>query len=112
MTGFGYDDDGTVIWQLRDNQFERLQGDYLHVHRPDHHSLGLYDKEMGAGDFLRSAILVPDAVRVQGLFLCGAAPIVTISNRSVKIGSRRLSQPRCLKDSPAGLNYVPPLTER
>jgi hypothetical protein len=105
VTGFGYDGDGTVIWELRDNQFARLQGDYLHVHRPDQSSLGLYDKWEREIFFIR--YLAPDAVRIRGRFVCGTAPLVTMGGSTIEIGARQLSQPRCLKDSAGGLNYVP-----
>jgi len=105
VTGFGYDGDGTVIWELRDNQFARLQGDYLHVHRPDQSSLGLYDKWEREIFFIR--YLAPDVVRIRGRFVCGTAPLVTMGSSTIEIGTHRFSQPRCLKDSAGGLNYVP-----
>src|SRR6185437_3537324 len=107
VSGFFYDDDGNALWRLRDNQFARLDGDYLHVHRPDRSSLGIYDKGEREIFFLR--YLAPDAVRIRGRLLCGAAPRVSVSNRAIEIGGQRLSRPRCLK---AGLNYAPPMTEQ
>jgi hypothetical protein len=46
-------------------------------------------------------------VRIRGRFLCGGAPLVAISDNAIEVGARRFSQPRCLKDSAAGLNYAP-----
>jgi hypothetical protein len=107
VSGFGYDDDGNAIWRLRDNQFARLQGDYLHVHRPDRASLGIYDKGEREVFFIR--YLAPDAVRVRGRFLCGAAPLVSVGDDTIEIGGQRLSQPRCLK---GGVNYLPRMLEQ
>jgi hypothetical protein len=109
VTGFGYDDDGNAIWELRDNRFARLQGEYLHVHRPDRSNLGLYDKWEREIFFVR--YLAPDTVRIRGRFLCGGVPLVAISDSAIEIGARRFSQRRCLKDSGAGLNYVPRVVE-
>ena len=72
VTGFGYDDDGTVIWRLRDNEFVLLEGEYLHAHRPDRTSLGLYDKLEREVFYIR--YLTPDTVRIRGRFLCGWRP--------------------------------------
>jgi hypothetical protein len=110
VAGFGYDDDGTAIWQLRDNQFALLEGEYLHVHRPDRSSLGLYDRWEREVFFIR--YLAPDTVRIRGRFLCGDVPLVAIGDNAIEIGARRLSQRRCLRDSAAGLNYVPRSTAR
>jgi hypothetical protein len=110
VTGFGYDDDGTVIWQLRDNELVLLEGEYLHAHRPDRYSLGLYDRWEREVFFIR--YLAPDTVRIRGRFLCNGAPLVAVSDSAIEIGARRLSRPRCLRDSAAGLNYVPRLVER
>jgi hypothetical protein len=110
VAGFGYDDDGTATWRLRDNELVLLEGEYLHVHRPDRYSLGLYDRWEREVFFIR--YLTPDTVRIRGRFLCGGAPLVTISDSAIEIGARRLSQPRCLKNSAAGLNYVSRPAER
>ncbi len=103
ITGFGYDDDGSMIYQLRDNRFTLLEGEYLHLHRPDHTSLGLYDKWEREIFFVR--YLAADVVRIRGHFLCGGTAMVTITDSAAQIGSHRFSQPRCLKDS--GPNYAP-----
>jgi hypothetical protein len=105
VTGFGYDDDGTATWRLRDNELVLLEGEYLHVHRTDRSSLGLYDRWEREVFFVR--YLAPDTVRIRGRFLCGGAPLVAISDNAIEVGARRFSQPRCLKDSAAGLNYAP-----
>jgi hypothetical protein len=110
VAGFGYDDDGTATWRLRDNELVLLEGEYLHVHRPDRSSLGLYDRWEREVFFIR--YLTRDAVRIRGRFLCGGAPLVAISDSAIEIGARRLSQPRCLKNSAAGLNYVSRPAER
>jgi hypothetical protein len=110
VTGFGYDDDGNAIWELRNNRFARLQGEYLHVHRSDSSSLGLYDKWEREIFFVR--YLAPDTVRIRGRFLCGGAPLVAISDSAIEIGARRFSQQRCLNDKAGGLNYVPRAMER
>jgi len=110
VTGFGYDDDGTVIWRLRDNELVLLEGEYLHAHRPDRSSLGLYDRLEREVFYIRT--LTPDTVRIRGRFLCNGAPLVAVSDSAIDIGERRLSQPRCLRDGAAGLNYVPRVVER
>ncbi len=110
VAGFGYDDDGTATWQLRDNQLVLLEGEYLHVHRTDRTSLGLYDRWEREVFFIR--YLTPDTVRIRGRFLCGGAPLVAVSDSAIEIGVRRLSQPRCLNDNAAGLNYAPRPAER
>ena len=111
VTGFGYDDDGTATWQLRDNELVLLEGEYLHAHRPDRSSLGLYDR-LEREVFLHPNYLTPDTVRIRGRFLCNGSPLVAVSDSAIEIGARRLSQPRCLRDSAAGLNYVPRPVER
>jgi hypothetical protein len=110
VSGFGYDEDGNALWRLRDNQFARLDGEYLHVHRPDRSSLGIYDRWEREIFFVR--YLAPDTVRIRGLFFCGAAPPVAVGDSAIEIGARRFSQPRCLNDSAGGLNYVPLASER
>src|SRR5579883_871276 len=102
VTGFGYDDDGNTMWQLKANRFDRLEGDYLHVHRQDASSLGLYDRWEREIFFIR--YLAPDAVRIRVCLLFRPAPAVTISDDAVEIGSRRFTRPRCLTASP---NYAP-----
>jgi hypothetical protein len=104
VSGFGYDGDGSVIWQLSDNRFTRLEDDSLHLHRFDRGSLGIYDRWEREIFFVR--FLAPDAVRMRGRFLCGAAPPVNISERVIEIGAQELSRPRCLKAG-AAVNYAP-----
>ena len=101
VNGFGYDDDGTVIYRIRDNQFERVIGDYLHIHRPDRSTLAIYDKSENEVLYLR--YLYPGTVRMRGHFLCSETPSVTVADGAVTIGSRQLSQPPCttLKPGPA-----------
>lgn len=93
---FGYDGDGSVAFTVRQNLFERLMGDWLHMHRPDASSLGVYDE--WENEILYVRYLSPVAVRVRGRFLCGEYPPVTIRDSSVSVGDARYSQPSCLLD--------------
>lgn len=93
---FGYDGDGSVIFKIRHNLFDLMLGDYLHVHRPDRSSLGLYDE--WEHEILYVRYLSPGVVRVRGRFLCGDYPPVTVNNASVTVGYSRFRQPSCLLD--------------
>src|SRR5215469_15032771 len=44
LDDFGYDGDGSVIFKIRHNRYDLMLGDYLHVHRPDRSTLGVYDE--------------------------------------------------------------------
>jgi hypothetical protein len=102
---FGYDDDGTVIFQVRDNQFTVLLGDYLHLHRPDRSSLGIYDKWEREVFYLR--YVNQNTIRIRGRFLCGDAPLVTIDDGEIRIGEhRRISGDFCIASSRA-INFSP-----
>jgi len=92
----GYDDDGNMAFKIRHNLFERLSGDWLHIHRPDRHSLGVYDHWEKEILFVR--YVAPGQVRVRGRFLCGDYPPVTIANNDVTVGEARYSHPVCLLD--------------
>jgi hypothetical protein len=96
LDDFGYDGDGSVIFKIRHNLFERLLGDYLHVHRPDPSTLGVYDRWEHEIFFVR--YLDPSEIRVRGRFLCGDYPLVTIKEASVTVGPARFSRPSCLLD--------------
>ena len=88
VSGFGYDDDGTVLWQLRDNQFVLLEGEYLHVHRPDRSSLGVYDKWEREIFFIR--YLATDAVRsadASSAVRRRLSPSAAVRSRSARAGS-------------------------
>ncbi len=93
---FGYDGDGSVIFRIRHNLFDLIQGDYLHVHRPDQSTLGVYDEWENEIFYVR--YLGQGAVRMRGRFLCGDHPPVTVDNDSVTMGDSRFSQPSCLLD--------------
>jgi hypothetical protein len=93
---FGYDGDGSVIFRIRRNLFQLIQGDYLHVHRPDRSTLGVYDEWENEIFYVR--YLGQGAVRLRGRFLCGDRPAVTVGNDSVTMGVSRFSQPSCLLD--------------
>jgi hypothetical protein len=98
VSAFGYDDDGTLVYRLRNNQFEPIQEDYLHLHRTDRSTLSLYDKRENEIFYLR--YLNPGAVRVRGRFLCGETRTVVIRNDEVTIAGGRLSQPPCITLKP------------
>jgi hypothetical protein len=93
---FGYDGDGSVIYKIRRNLFDRLLGDYLHVHRPDPSTLGVYDRWEHEIFYVR--YLGPGEIRVRGRFLCGDYPPVTIKDASVTVGPALFSRPLCLLD--------------
>jgi hypothetical protein len=93
---FGYDGDGSVAFKVRHNVFERIQGDYLHMHRPDRSTLGIYDE--WENEILYVRYLNSNAIRVRGRFLCGDYPPVTIKDSSVAVGDMRFRQPSCLLD--------------
>jgi hypothetical protein len=93
---FGYDGDGSVIFKIRHNLYQLLLGDYLHVHRPDRSTLGVYDE--WENEILYIRYLGPGAIRVRGRFLCGDYPRVTVKQDSVTVGDARFSQPSCLLD--------------
>lgn len=101
VNAFGYDDDGTIVYRIQANQFERVMGDYLHIHRTDRSTLAIYDKSENEILYLR--YIDPDTVRIRGHFHCGETPSVTVTDGAVTIGSRQLSQPLCttLKPGPA-----------
>jgi hypothetical protein len=101
VNAFGYDDDGTVIYRIRNNQFERIMGDYLHLHRTDRSTLAIYDKSENEVLYLR--YIDPGTVRIRGHFLCSETPPVTVSDDTVTIGDRPLSQLPCsmLKPGPS-----------
>ena len=71
-------------------------GDYLHIHRPDKSTLGIYDR--WENEILYVRYHDPSTVWVRGRFLCGDYPPVTIKEDSVTVGYTRLSQPSCLLD--------------
>ncbi len=96
MDDFGYDGDGSVIFKIRHNLFDLMLGDYLHVHRPDRSTLGIYDQWENEIFYVR--YLGPGAVRLRGRFLCGDYPPVTVKNASVTVGYARFSRPACLLD--------------
>jgi hypothetical protein len=98
MDDFGYDGDGSVIFKIRHNLFDLMLGDYLHVHRPDRSTLGIYDQ--WEHEILYVRYLRPAVVRLRGRFLCGDYPPVTVKNGSVTVGYTRFSQPSCLLDRP------------
>ena len=102
VNDFGYDGDGSVAFTLRHNLFQRLMGDWLHIHRPDRSSLGIYDhweneilyiRYLGAGVAAGAA-----TVRVRGRFLCGEYPPVVVKEASVTVGDSRYSRPDCVLD--------------
>ena len=93
---FGYDGDGSVAFRIRHNLFDRIEGDWLHLHRPDPSSLGVYDE--WENEILYVRYLGPGEVRVRGRFLCGDHPRVTVRNSNVTVGEARYSQPTCLLD--------------
>jgi hypothetical protein len=93
---FGYDGDGSVIFKIRRNLFDLMLGDYLHVHRADRSTLGLYDR--WEREILYVRYLNPGTIRVRGRFLCGDYPPVTVKEDSVTVGDTRFSQPSCLLD--------------
>lgn len=93
---FGYDGDGSVAFRIRHNLFDLIQGDYLHSHRPDRSTLGLYDE--WENEILYVRYLAPGAVRIRGRFLCGDHPPVTIANSAVTVGYLGNRQPACLLD--------------
>jgi hypothetical protein len=97
---FGYDSDGTVIYHIRNNQFERVMGDYLHLHRTDRSTLAIYDKSENESFYLR--YVDPGTVRIRGLFLCSETSSVTVSEDTATIGDRQLPQLPCstLKPGP------------
>jgi hypothetical protein len=96
LDDFGYDGDGSVIFKIRRNLFDRLLGDYLHVHRPDPSTLGIYDRWEHEIFYVR--YLDPGEIRVRGRFLCGDYPPVIIKDTSVAVGLAHLSRPSCLLD--------------
>ena len=101
---FGYDDDGTVIYQIRNNQFTLLLGDYLHLHRPDQSSFGIYDKWEREIFYIR---YFQGAVRIRGRFLCGDVPVATISDTNVRVGDRDIDRGSCLNaDVHAPIDYA------
>lgn len=93
---FGYDGDGSVDFRVRHNLFDLIEGEWLHMHRPDRHSLGIYDE--WENEILYVRYLNPGAIRVRGRFLCGDYPAVTIRDTRVTIGDARVSQSACLLD--------------
>ena len=93
---FGYDGDGSVIFRIRHNLFDLIQGDYLHLHRPDRSTLGVYDEWENEIFYVR--YLDAGAVRLRGRFLCGDHPPVTVDNDAVTVGTLRFSRPSCLLD--------------
>jgi hypothetical protein len=93
VNAFGYDDDGTMIYRIRNNQFERMMGDYLHIHRTDRSTLAIYDKSENEVLYLR--YVDPGTVRVRGRFLCNETSPVTVSDDAITIGDRLLSQRPC-----------------
>jgi hypothetical protein len=96
MDDFGYDGDGSVIFKIRHNLFELMLGDYLHVHRPDLSTLGVYDR--WENEILYVRYLDWRAVRIRGRFLCGDYPPVRVKDGSVAVGDARFSRPVCLLD--------------
>ena len=97
---FGYDGDGSVIFRIRHNLFDLIQGDYLHVHRPDRSTLGVYDEWENEILYVRD--LGQGAVRLRGRFLCGEYPAVTVDNDGVSVGPSRFRRPSCLLDRQRG----------
>jgi hypothetical protein len=94
---FGYDGDGSVAFTVTHNVFQRLMGDYLHVHRPDKSTLGIYDR--WEHEILYVRYLDRASVRIRGQFLCGDDnPLVTVTDSSVTVGYSRFSRPSCLLD--------------
>ncbi|HVW72239.1 MAG TPA: hypothetical protein VHC39_01260, partial [Rhizomicrobium sp.] len=93
---FGYDGDGSVVFRIRRNLFDLIQGEWLHMHRPDRSTLGVYDE--WENEILYVRYLNPGAVRIRGRFLCGEYPPVTIRDKSVRLGDARLDRPACLLD--------------
>jgi hypothetical protein len=93
---FGYDGDGSVVFRIRRNLFDLIQGEWLHMHRPDRSALGVYDE--WENEILYVRYLNPGQVRIRGRFLCGEYPPVTIKEETVRIGDARLGQPACLLD--------------
>jgi hypothetical protein len=98
INAFGYDDDGTLIYRIRDNQFERMEGDYLHLHRTDRSTLSLYDKTESEVFYLR--YLNANTMRIRGRFLCGETGLVTIGNDEITDRRGRLPQPPCVTLKP------------
>jgi hypothetical protein len=98
VSDFGYDGDGSVAFTLRHNLFQRLMGDWLHLHRPDRSTLGIYDQ--WENEILYVRYLGAATVRVRGRFLCGEYPPVVVKGASVTVGDSRHSQPDCLLDRP------------
>jgi len=96
VNDFGYDGDGSVAFTLRHNLFQRLMGDWLHIHHPDRSSLGVYDQ--WENEILYVRYLGQGVVRVRGRFLCGEYPPVLVKNASVTVGVSRYRQPGCLLD--------------
>ena len=92
----GYDGDGSVAFTLRHNLFQRLMGDWLHPHRPDRYSLGIYDQ--WENEILYVRYLGQGAIRVRGRFLCGDYPPGKITDSAVTVGDTRYSRPDCLLD--------------
>jgi len=93
---FGYDGDGSVAFTIRHNVFQRFLGDYLHVHRPDKSTLGVYDR--WEHEILYVRFMSPGSARIRGEFLCGEYPLVTVKQDSVTVGNSRFSQRSCLLD--------------
>jgi len=93
---FGYDGDGSVIFKISHNRFDLMLGDYLHAHRPDRSTLGIYDQ--WEKEILYVRFLNPGAIRLRGRFLCGDYPPVTVKSESVTVGHSRFSRPDCLLD--------------
>ena len=93
---FGYDGDGSVAFRIRHNLFDRIEGDWLHLHRPDPSSLGVYDE--WENEILYVRYLGSGQVRLRGRFLCGDYPRVTVRRDSVTVGEARYSQPACVLD--------------
>lgn len=93
---FGYDGDGSVIFKISHNRFDLMLGDYLHVHRPDRSTLGIYDQ--WENEILFVHYLNPGKIRLRGRFLCGDYPPVTVKNDSVTVGYSRFGRPDCLLD--------------
>jgi hypothetical protein len=106
VNAFGYDDDGTVIYRLRDNQFERIEGMYLHLHRTDRSTLAVYDKMEREILYLR--YLSPDMAWIRGRFLCSQTGVVTIADNDVTVASGQLSLPSCIQlNAGVAPNFVP-----
>jgi hypothetical protein len=92
----GYDGDGSVAFTLRHNLFQRLMGDWLHIHHPDRSTLGVYDE--WENEILYVRYLGAGAVKVRGRFLCGEYPPVVVKDAGVTVGDSRTGQPGCLLD--------------